>query len=821
MPQKKLRGRLKDKSGFIVIAELTGGPDFSFGPVEKFLSAYKDVGSSFVAEGFDFVGIASPHNPGGTPNIETANVLSYLRAQGLLGDLDFIPHISCKDQNTDALISSLAGFRAMNIETVLVVTGDKPIKGKGVFELESIGLLQKVKEMNVESYRKVSLERLEDVHQFFAGAVVSPFKYTEASLLQQYYKMEKKITCNAEFLITQVGWDWKKSIELFRYLEENGLDIPVIGNVFLLSTSTPAPRLMHGLKLPGCFVSDRLFAKVCSESLDKHIERAAQQVAMYKSIGAAGVDIGSVHDFQIFTQILEQASEIGDGWREYKDNIYWPKEDGFYLYDDVGQRVALSKPKKRFKQKCFDFLHRNFMSPDRRTFHIIKKVMVFLQAQNNQGFAYKVFTALEYVIKRFFFDCEMCGDCYLPENFGLCTIGGCEKGMANVPCGDATVDGYCGNNFDLVCIGELIYKAAASESGGIEQWRATINKPRIHSLEQTSSILNYLFGRDHTAKGTLISIGESIHASIPKVAKMMKLLHNSGADGYSKSSGLLDYFKAVIESQAAKNADYIAVNLDAIAEKNEQLAVDMMVEYVRMIRNWGKTIPICIDSNSNKIVIAGLKEWYKTGELIKPPLISTIKLDAMDEILSLKKSYDFKFVGLLEDIEQPAGQIASSSINDLHSFARQIFDKAVREYGFKPGEIFFELGLSPLSEDLPADDNVGGHTYVTFEAIKKIKQDPQMKGSCCLIRASIAIQGLPGRRIGVCRAYLTRAMEYGLDAAFVDVMHQYAVVAPDLELLDLVDAYATMDGSPKSKGKAVMLIDRFCQQNQKEKVKSC
>ena len=45
--------------------------------------------------------------------------------------------------------------------------------------------------------------------------------------------------------------------------------MPVIGNVYLLSTITPAPRLMHDIKLPGCFVSDELLAKVYSERVDE------------------------------------------------------------------------------------------------------------------------------------------------------------------------------------------------------------------------------------------------------------------------------------------------------------------------------------------------------------------------------------------------------------------------------------------------------------------------------------------------------------------------------------------------------------------------
>ncbi|MHC4749553.1 MAG: methylenetetrahydrofolate reductase C-terminal domain-containing protein, partial [Planctomycetota bacterium] len=696
MQQKKFRDALNNHSKFVVIVELTGGPNFNFAPIEGFLASYKTSKSPFPVDSFDFVGITSTDNSGGTPNIEPVDVLSHIKAKGLFNGLDFIPHISCKDKNSDALVSSLAGYKGMGVESILVITGDKPVKGKRVFEIESTNLVQMINEMNSAAYLKASPDGLDDVHQFFAGVAVSPFKYTEASQMQQYYKMEKKIACGAKFIITQVGWDWKKSIELFRYLEENNLDIPVIGNVFLLSTSTPAPRLMHDLKLPGCFVSDELFAKLCAESVDEHIERAAQQVAMYKSIGAAGVDIGSVHDFKMFVQILERAKEIGDNWEEYKDNLYWPKEGGFYLYDDAGRHLDLSTPKKKFNQKFFNFMHRNFLNPERNVFRVTKKLISTTGAQKNKGFMYESFNALEYVAKHLLFDCEMCGDCYLPENFGLCTIGGCEKGLSNAPCGDATVDGYCGNNLELTCIGERVYNAAASEADGIEQWRATINKPRIHSLEQTSSILNHMFEQDHSIKAPFISIGELIHASIPKTGGIMRQLHELGAKAYSKPSGPLNYVKAMIESQVAGNPDYIAINLDAINQKKSQNAVDMMIEYVRMVRDWGMTIPVCIDSNDNKIVIAGLEHWYGTDQAVKPPLLSSIKLDTIDEILAMKKNYDYKFAVLLGDNEQLTGQSGTSSIEKQYLLASQIFDKAVREYGFKSDEIFFELDICPL-----------------------------------------------------------------------------------------------------------------------------
>ncbi len=820
MPQKRLKDRLKDKSNFVVIAELTCGPNFSFVPIEKFLKAYRGKSNSFVPDGFDFVGITSTDNSGGTPNIEAADVLSHIKTQGLLSGLDFIPHISCKDKNADALVSSLAGFRAMDIEAILVITGDKPVKGKGAFELESTTLLQMITEMNSKAYLKISPDALDNVHQFFAGAAVSPFKYTEASQMQQYYKMENKIACGAKFLITQVGWDWKKSVELFRYLEEKNLDIPVIGNVFFLSTTTPAPRLMRDLKLPGCFVSDELFAKLSAESVDEHIERAAQQVAMYKSIGAAGVDIGSIHDLQIFAQVLERALEIGDNWEEYKDNLCWAKEGGFYLYDRAGKMVPLSKPHKKFKQRSFNFFHRAVLDPDYRGFHAFKKVMSVLGADKGKGAVYKLFNASEKAFKYLMFDCQECGDCYLPENFGLCTVGGCEKGLVNSPCGDATVDGYCGNNLERTCIGEHIYNAAASEPGGIEQLRATINKPRIHLLEQTSSILNYLFGKDHTAKVPLIVIGESIHASIPKTGRIMKQLHDLGANAYSKPSGPLNYIRALIESHAANDAAYIGVNVEAFAQQDRQLAVDMMVEFVRLVRKWGKTVPVCIESSDDQVLIAGLKEWYNTNEVVKPPLLSSLKLETMKEILLLKKEYDYAFASVLPNEIESASQDRASSIDELCSLAKRTFNRAVDEYGFEPKEIFFELSVCPLGMDLSSCSGVPGRTYLTFETIKKIKHDPHMKDAHCLVRVNNAVRNLPSRRIGVGRAYVGKAMEYGLDGAFVNPMHQYGLLAPDPELLELVDACAKIDGSAESREKAIMLIDEFCRKNRKPEAKS-
>jgi hypothetical protein len=67
----------------------------------------------------------------------------------------------------------------------------------------------------------------------------------------------------------------------------------------------------------------------------------------------------------------------------------------------------------------------------------------------------------------------------------------------------------------------------------------------------------------------------------------------------------------------------------------------------------------------------------------------------------------------------------------------------------------------------------------------------------------------------VCRAYLAKAHEYGLDAAIVNVMHDYGKRAAAPELMEFVDAFARQDGSAASCQLAVRTMVQLCQANRK------
>jgi len=311
-------------------------------------------------------------------------------------------------------------------------------------------------------------------------------------------------------------------------------------------------------------------------------------------------------------------------------------------------------------------------------------------------------------------------------------------------------------------------------------------------------------------KKSLITIGEAIHASIARTGAVMRQLAELGPGAYSGASEPLGYIRSLIESQVRDGADYIAVNLDAFGETDPQAAVDMMVEYVRLVRRWGGGVPICIDSSDNNVLIAGLKEWCGGQGPLGQPLVNSVKVYTMAEVLPLKKDFDFAFVGLLVSEDAATGPGGSHSVDELSSLARRIFDSAVAEHGFAPEEIFFDSTVFPLAIDMPMAPGVPGYTYRAFETFRRIKSDPQMKGVHCSLGISNCARDLPARKIGICRAYVAKAIEYGLDAAIVNVAHHYGEVEPAADLLELVDAYAKMDGSPEAMIRAMDLMGKFC-----------
>jgi 5-methyltetrahydrofolate corrinoid/iron sulfur protein methyltransferase len=314
-------------------------------------------------------------------------------------------------------------------------------------------------------------------------------------------------------------------------------------------------------------------------------------------------------------------------------------------------------------------------------------------------------------------------------------------------------------------------------------------------------------------KAGLIQIGESIHASIPRCGAALKELTAKGARAFQEPGEALDYVISLITGQTQNHADYLGINVDDLGRDDPQLALNMMRALVELVQKHSRRIPVCIDSSDNNVLKAGLQQWYNhpTADLAAP-LINSVKTYTIDQVLPLREQYPFKVVGMLVDDKQ-AGPDGTYSIDNLHEMARTIFAAATDRYGFEPADIFFDTTVFPLAIDMPMTPGASGYTYRTFEAIRTIMNDPDMKGVHTMLGLSNCAKDLPGRKVGVCRAYLALARRCGLDGAIVNVMHRYDQKPAPPELLELVEAFVGQDGSQAAGEKAVKLITEFCRAN--------
>ena len=136
-------------------------------------------------------------------------------------------HLSCKDFNRNGLESAAWELASEGFHNILALSGDYPAagyhgRGKPVFDIDSIGLLTMLDEMNrgLSRPRSGANGRTQSMRatNFFAGAVATNFKRYENEVVPQLLKLEKKIACGAKFIIAQIGYDARKSHEMLCYL---------------------------------------------------------------------------------------------------------------------------------------------------------------------------------------------------------------------------------------------------------------------------------------------------------------------------------------------------------------------------------------------------------------------------------------------------------------------------------------------------------------------------------------------------------------------------------------------------------------------------
>ena len=463
--------------------------------------------------------ISITDNPGGAPMLPP-DWLAGLVAQDK-GRV--VVHLTCKDLNRNAQEAAAWRYAAEGFQNILAMTGDLPTTGyggksPGVFDLDSVSLIKLLSSMNEglailgRGGKPETLPKTD----FFVGCAVSPFKRYERELMPQYFKLLQKLHAGAHWVIAQLGYDMRKFNEIKLWLAAHGLDVPVIGNVYLLSKGVA--KLFNSGKLAGCVVSDELVRQIekyaAGEDKGRKFcqELAAKQLAVFKGLGFAAGYLGGMAKADSFGQIIDLAESYGENdWRDFIKEIQFSRPDEFFLFEHdpatgLGDPARINpaylksleqppkSPEVTLGYRLSRCVHAMAFTRDRRLWGLMKRF--FARRDAKPGMLGSLAYSIERHSKHLMFDCEDCGDCSLPDCAYLCPKGACSKCGRNGPCG-GSLDGRCEMD-DKECIWARAYQRLKY----YRESQQLLDRPAVFynaALKNTSSWANTYLDRDHNA----------------------------------------------------------------------------------------------------------------------------------------------------------------------------------------------------------------------------------------------------------------------------------------------------------------------------------
>ena len=466
--------------------------------------------------------ISVTDNPGGGPMLPPDFLAGKLADTGC----PLVVHLTCKDANRSTLEAAAWRYAAEGCRNILALTGDYPTAAFGgmpqpAFDLDSVSLISMLSKMNAgfEVPGRGGKTNVLPQTDFYTGSAVSPFKSLERELLPQYFKLLMKIEAGADWVLPQLGYDMQKFHEVKLLLDACGLTTPVIGNVYLLTKGVA--RMFNSGKLPGCVVSDELFAKATKYAAGEDKGReffrdlAAKQLAVFKGLGFAAGYLGGIGRPDTFFDIIERAESYSDDdWRDFIGDVCFSMPDEFFLFEhDEKTRLAtpesiksdvldalLQRRKSRevsLAYRLSRIVHSLMFTKDKGLYGLMRGMFNRFEKKEQKGLIARASHVVEHTSKQVMYGCKDCGDCSLPEITYLCPNASCSKNQRNGPCGGSR-DGRCELE-DKECI----WARAYARLGAYGQAETLLDRDVVvqdPGLEETSAWANFYLERDHTTK---------------------------------------------------------------------------------------------------------------------------------------------------------------------------------------------------------------------------------------------------------------------------------------------------------------------------------
>jgi methylenetetrahydrofolate reductase (NADPH) len=507
MAENHLRSALSE-GRFFFSAELVLGRDHSVPEAEAFV---RDAAAE--ANGIRIISITDL--PGGNPALPPESFAPFIVDKGLTP----LAHIAGKDGNRAFLESRLHGLARAGVESILALTGDAQKEGfrglpKPVYDLDSVFILLLLKAMREGiTYQLGSRSVQTTPFDFLPGAVVNPFKTTEADQMMQLYKLELKLAAGARFIITQLGYNLRKLYEVKQYLECSGMShVPVVANVYV-PTATVAKMMREG-EVAGCVIPDELIRRLEKDKKPERLERAALMVAAARDLGFAGAHVGGFRlSHADFMTIGARSLEIGSEWRRRLDELVfaWPGE--FYLFpagtdglsDGRGaMQLDTSKPPSSLMQRLTVAFHDHVVSEKSWAGRFLRsRLGSGPKSAEDVGWrsgAWYRLLEVSSLYRKATMDCQSCGDCIQDHlSYTGCTMRWCYKQLRNGPCGGSRVDGTCEAHPERSCWWSEIYQGTQAAGNDTRRFATTLIPPRDWRLNLTNALANHFVNLDNYA----------------------------------------------------------------------------------------------------------------------------------------------------------------------------------------------------------------------------------------------------------------------------------------------------------------------------------
>ena len=229
--------------------------------------------------------------------------------------LEPIIQMTCRDRNRIAIQSDLLGAAALGAKNLLCLTGDHQKFGdhpmaKGVFDIDSIQLIQMVKILRDEKKFQSGQELKASEPRFFIGAAENPFA---DPFKFRAIRLAKKITAGADFIQTQIIYNVKKFKEWMKMVTDMGLHEKafILAGVAPLKSAGMAKHMKYNV--PGMDVPDEVMTRMTAASAAKKgkeegIRICLEVIEQVREIkGISGVHIMAVEWEEAVPEIVRQA----------------------------------------------------------------------------------------------------------------------------------------------------------------------------------------------------------------------------------------------------------------------------------------------------------------------------------------------------------------------------------------------------------------------------------------------------------------------------------------------------------------------------------